>query len=90
MDDAEAKENLRPITPENTQKPRDSDRVGSGSTWGTKERDKFKIQIKKNEPFDVREAIGEEWFDFSTLDSFKQDRIFSVCVSSDNSDWHIT
>jgi len=73
MDDAEAKENLRPITPENTQKPSDLDRVGSGSTWGAKERKKFRIKTKKNETFDVKELIGEKWFDFHSLDPFKRD-----------------
>jgi len=75
MDDAEAKENLRPITPENSQRPRDSDRVGSGSTWGAKERKQFRIQTKKNETFDVKELIDEQWFDFTTLDYFKRDSI---------------
>ena len=69
MDDAEAKENLRPITPENTQKPRDSDVVGSGSTWGRKERDKYKIVTEAGEIFDIQGIIGKEWFDFSTIDS---------------------
>jgi len=69
MDDAEAKENLRPITPENTRKPRDSDTVGSGSTWGAKERHKFRIVSTPGETFDVQEIIGKEWFDFSTIES---------------------
>ena len=84
MDDAEAKENLRPITPENSQKPRDSDRVGSGSTWGAKERDKFRIKINKNETFNVKNVIGQEWFDFSTLDSFKRDSTISIPLNSDH------
>lgn len=83
MNAAEAKENLRPITPENTQKPRDSDRVGSGSTWGAKQREKFKVNFEKNEMFDVRDVIGEGWFDFTSLDSFKRDRISFSRLSSD-------
>jgi hypothetical protein len=84
MDDAEAKENLRPVTPENSQKPRDSDRVGSGSTWGAKERDKFRIITEKNQTFQVKELIGEEWFDFTTLDSFKRDSTISMPLNSDH------
>jgi len=70
MDDAEAKENApRPVTPKNRKRLRDSDIVGSGSTWGAKERHKFKIRTEPGEAFDAREIIGKEWSDFSTIES---------------------
>ena len=78
MDDAEAKENLRPTTPENSQKPRDSDTVGSGSTWGARERSKFRINTQPGETFDVQETIGKEWFDFSTIESKVQGPLLGI------------
>ena len=59
MDDAEAKEN-RAVTP-STRKSRANEIVGSGSTWGSKERDKFRI--KTADAVDVSEFIEDKWFD---------------------------
>jgi len=82
MDDAEAKENApRPITPENRGKPRDSDTVGSGSTWGAKERKKFRIRTEKGKTVEVHDIIGKRWFDFSTLDPSQCESMCSVHVS---------
>ena len=63
MDEADAKEN-RPRTPETLS---NNDRiVGSGSSWGQKERDLFRIKTSKHE-FVPEVLIGKEWFDFSSL-----------------------
>lgn len=64
MDDADAKEN-RPVTPSNPQTR--GPVVGSGSTWGAKERDKFRI--KTTDAVNVKEFVEEKWFDFTTLDA---------------------
>lgn len=64
MDDADAKEN-RPVTPSNPQTR--GAVVGSGSTWGAKERGKFRI--KTTDAVDVKEFVEEKWFDFTTLDA---------------------
>src|SRR5947207_13430347 len=74
MDDAEAKEN-RPVTP-STRKSRANEIVGSGSTWGAKEREKFRI--KTADAVDVSEFIEDKWFDFSTLSKSQSERMSTV------------
>lgn len=70
MDAAEEKEN-RPITPSNSRnRGNGSDLVGSGSTWGAKERARFRI--KTGQVVDVREFIEDKWFDFHTLDEMQR------------------
>ena len=66
MDESEAKEN-RPVTPLNNRNRRSGlDVVGSGSTWGAKERERFRI--KTGDAVDVRVFVENKWFDFSSLD----------------------
>ena len=69
MDEAEAKEN-QPVTL-SARRSRVSQVVGSGSTWGAKERDKFRIQTA--DAVDVSEFIGDEWFDFDNLDKSQRE-----------------
>ena len=50
-------------------------KVGSGSTWGRKERDRFNIPQNAVE-LDAVELIGHEWFDFSGLTTTQQQSMF--------------
>jgi len=50
-------------------------KVGSGSTWGRKERDRFNIPQQAVE-VDAVELIGHEWFDFSGLTTTQQQSMF--------------
>src|SRR5436190_329043 len=80
MDESEAKEN-RPVTPLN-KRDRGSgpDVVGSGSTWGAKERERFRI--KTGDVVDVRVFVENKWFDFSTLDETQRKRIVAFLLSN--------
>jgi len=53
-------------------------KVGSGSTWGRKERDRFNIPQQAVE-VDAGELIGREWFDMHTLDN-EQRHSMSLCL----------
>ena len=66
MDEAEAKEN-RPQTPKTRGNKSNDIIVGasSGSTWGEKEREKFRINSSAE--VDGVALIGEEWFVFSSM-----------------------
>jgi hypothetical protein len=79
MDEVEAKEN-RPVTP-STHKSRATEVVGSGSTWGAKEREKFRI--KTDDAVDVGEFIEDKWFDFGTLSRAQQEGITFRSLSTD-------
>src|SRR5271169_6543546 len=74
MDEAETKENW-PVTP-STRKRAANEVVGSGSTWGAKERAKFRI--KTVDAVDVSEFIEGKWFDFSNLNKSQRQRMFAV------------
>ena len=74
MDEVEAKEN-RPVTP-STRKSHANQVVGSGSTWGSREREKFRI--KTTDAVDVGEFIADKWFDFSTLSKSQRERRSTV------------
>ena len=41
--------------------------VGSASSWGAKERERFNIPERATE-IDVKRLIGEEWFQFEKWD----------------------
>jgi hypothetical protein len=70
----EAKEN-RPVTP-STRKSRATEVVGSGSTWGAKERENFRIETA--DAVDVGVFIEDKWFDFSTLGESQRERISTI------------
>ena len=74
MDEAEVKENRR--TTPSTRKSRTNEIVGSGSTWGAKERDKFRI--KTVDAVDVGAFIEGKWFDFSSLTKSQCQRMSAV------------
>jgi hypothetical protein len=74
MDEADVKEN-RPVTP-STRKSRANEVVGSGSTWGAKEREKFRIETA--DAVDVNNFIEDKWFDFSTLGKSQRERTSTV------------
>jgi hypothetical protein len=74
MDEAEAKEN-QPVTPP-SRKSRANEVVGSGSTWGVKERENFRIETA--DAVDVSEFIEDKWFDFGTLDKSQRERMSTV------------
>lgn len=43
-------------------------KVGSASTWGRRERERFKIP-KKGVEVDAHQLVGHEWFDVDGLDA---------------------
>jgi hypothetical protein len=50
------------------------EKVGSASTWGRRERDRFKIPAHGVQ-VDAVELIGKEWFDFDGLDATERESI---------------
>ena len=68
MDEADVKEN-RPRTPETV--PNKNRVVGSGSSWGQRERELFRIKTS-NQEFVPEILIGNEWFDFNSLNEETQ------------------
>ena len=53
------------------------EKVGSASTWGWKERERFKINVSK-ENLDPKQLLGEApWFDFTTLNQVRYESIIS-------------
>ena len=69
--DAREKEN----TP--TQKPQrriGAEALGPASTWGKRERTRFKIRVDK-EPYLATDLLSEEWFDLTTMDENFKDSI---------------
>ena len=76
----ERAQNVEPQTP---QKPEDKV-IGSGSTWGAKELEQFKVEYKRKN-VDPKNFIhhSEKWFDFTQLDSFdKYEKCMTVCYYS--------
>ena len=62
--------------------------VGSGSTWGTKERKKFNIPSQGVE-VDAVQLIGSEWFDVEGLND-EQRESKSLTYKTDGSVPHTT
>jgi hypothetical protein len=69
-----------PRTPSRPTKEPRKPMIGSSSTWGTAELDRFQVELADAAAKDNINMIPEKWFDFSSLDGYTE-RIM-ICLSS--------
>jgi hypothetical protein len=79
METADAKENQASI-PKAPSQSSTRDIVGSGSTWGERQRHQFRIQTVE-EVIDVHQLIGSKWFEFTNLNRSQYDCISPLNLS---------
>jgi hypothetical protein len=54
-------------------------KVGSASTWGRRERERFRIP-KEGVEVDAKQLIGREWFDIEGLDDEQRESMVPFYV----------
>jgi len=69
-----------PRTPSKPTKEPRKPMIGSSSTWGIAELDRFQVELADAAAKDNINMIPEKWFDFSSLDGYTE-RIM-ICLSS--------
>ena len=59
-------ENIKAEQPSTPQNPIIKEEfVGSASTWGSKELNRFNIELDQTTPLNLKDIIDEKWFNFS-------------------------